>query len=406
MRGPYLLELEDKDHLSERFREIGCDPMGVQLMINKAHIYPLLLKEVKSPAANALKQHMLSLGGDAVVGKWVINVSREQSDVLLLGTIKQYQGLVEKLAFQPWGLKDLGKRIKELYTALGRKKIITWQWKDFSLTLGERTHIMGILNVTPDSFSDGGKYLKPQEALMRAREMVEEGARIIDVGGESTRPHSQPLSVEEELERIIPILELLLKEIPVPISLDTYKSQVARAGLALGVHIINDVGMGTKDPQMVSAVAEAGVPVIIMHNPVNNSAERFEYRDVLTDCLDSLAAARDIYINAGINEERIVLDPGIGFGKNAAENLKLIQSLRSFKSLGSPLLLGASRKSFIGHVLGAQVDDRLEGSLAVAAWGVMKGVDIIRVHDVRETVRAVRMLEAIEGLEREDRRNE
>lgn len=401
MRGPYLLELEDQDIIRARFRDIGCDPIGIQLMVKKAHIYPLLVKDVKSPAANALKQHMLSLGGDAVVGKWVINAGKELSDVLLLGTIKQYQGLVDKLALQPWGLKDLGKKIQELYQRLGRKKLITWQWNNFSLKLGLGTLVMGVLNVTPDSFSDGGEYLRPKTALQRAREMVAQGAQIIDVGGESTRPYAAVLPVEEELERIMPILELLLKEISVPISLDTYKSEVARAGLALGVHIINDVGMGRKDPQMALTAAQTGAPVIIMHNPVDNSAERFEYQDVLTDCLDSLASARNLYISAGVNEEKIVLDPGIGFGKNAAENLRLISGLRSFKSLGHPLLLGASRKSFIGHILDARVNDRLEGSLAVAAWGVMKGVDILRVHDVKETVRVVKMLEAINSLGRE-----
>ncbi|MFZ5752795.1 MAG: dihydropteroate synthase [Bacillota bacterium] len=397
MQGPYLLDLQGKEDAEKVFYEIGCDPVGVQLMLNKAQIYPLIVKDVKSPGANALKQHMLSLGGDAVVGRGVINNSQPTSDVLLLGTLKQYKGLTEKLVYQPWGLKELGKKIKALTAQLGKKTRVEWNWADRSLTLGERTLVMGILNVTPDSFSDGAKYNTLDLARKQAIKMVEEGADIIDVGGESTRPGSRPVSLEEELNRVLPVLEVLLKELPVPISLDTYKSEVARHALFLGVHIINDVGGGKKDPHMAQVVAEKNAPVIVMHNPAEPN-----YRSLVPDIIEDLKESIQLYEQAGLPPEKIMVDPGIGFGKNAQQSLVVMRHLLSFQSLGKPLLLGASRKSFIGAVLDTPVNDRLEGSLAAVAWGVMKGVQAVRVHDVKETVRLVRMLEAMSSAGESD----
>jgi len=397
LRGPYLLELKDKQELLRLFKKIGCDPIGVSIMLNKARIYPLLVKDVKSPAANVLKQQMLSCGGEAVVPRWVVANEQPFADVLLLGTVKEYAALTENLKYQPWGLKDLGQKIAALLPVLGERKQVIWQWPDGkSLKFGQKTHVMGILNLTPDSFSDGGKYLDPGRALERARVMVEEGADIIDVGGESTRPRSKPISAAEELERLLPVLERLLKEIPVPISLDTYKAEVALEGLRLGVHIINDVGGGLRDPEMSRVVAEYQCPVIAMHNPVEDSGDPYPYTDILADVVDSLRISQELFRQAGLDSNKIMVDPGIGFGKSVEQNLCLIRNISALRSLGSPVLLGVSRKGFIGKVLDTQIADRLEGSLAVAAWAVTQGVDVLRVHDVKETVRVVKMLEAIE----------
>ena len=397
MQGPYLLDLKGKEDAERIFGGIGCDPVGVQFMLNKTRIYPLLVKDVKSPGANALKQHMLSLGGEAVVGRGVINNSQPTSDVLLLGTLKQYKGLTEKLAYQPWGLKVLGEKIKALVEHLGHKNRIEWKWTDRSLTLGERTLVMGILNVTPDSFSDGGKYNTLDAALKQALKMVEEGVDVIDVGGESTRPGSRPVSLEEELDRVLPVLEVLLKEVPVPISLDTYKSETARQALSLGVHIINDVGGGKKDPRIVQIVAENRAPVIVMHNPAEPV-----YRSLVPDIIEDLQESIQLYERAGLLPEKVMVDPGIGFGKNPRQNLAVMRHWESFQVMGKPLLLGASRKSFIGAVLDTPVHERLEGSLAAVAWAFMKGVQMVRVHDVRETVRLLRMLEAMSGAGEND----
>lgn len=277
---------------------------------------------------------------------------------------------------------------------LGKKKIIIWEWQDRKLVIGERALVMGILNVTPDSFSDGGRFVHPLQALERARQMVAEGAAVIDVGGESTRPGSSPVGCQEEMDRVMPVLELLLKEIPTPISLDTYKPEVAREGLRLGVHIINDVGGGKKDPRMAEVAAGEDVPVIIMHNPRNPC-----YQDVVSKVINDLAESIEIYGKAGLSAEKIMVDPGIGFGKDLQGNLALLRNIRAFDSLDNPLLLGASRKSFIGKLLETEPPDRLEGSLAAVAWGVTHGVAMVRVHDVKETVRLIRVLEAIQNGE-------
>jgi dihydropteroate synthase len=402
LRGPYFLELDSEGEVERIFKEIGCDQSGRKIMSQKSNIIPLFLKEVKSPAANILKQQMLSLGGEAVVGRGVINCSQECSDVLLLGTRKVYAMLAEKICLQPWSLKTLGEKIKALLVNLEKKKIVTWKWPGCQLTLGDKTLIMGILNVTPDSFSDGGKFVELSQAVEHAWEMVEAGADIIDVGGESTRPGCNTVSTEEELRRVLPILEkLLLEEIPVPISIDTYKATVAEEALSSGAQIINDVGGGLKDPRMAEVVARSQAPVIVMHNP-----EKGMYNDLLPDILDSLAAQVKIYEDAGLSSDKIVIDPGVGFGKDCQENLVVMKNLKSFCALGKPVLLGVSRKSFIGKTLDLPVTDRLEGSLAAAAWGVMSDMDIIRVHDVRETVRLVKVLEAIkmEGFSSEGTR--
>lgn len=396
LHGPYLQELDSIAKINQVFKEIGSDPIGIEWMKDKTQIYPLLLKEVKSPAANILKQQMLSLGGEAVVGRWVINLGRETSDVLLLGTRKHYRLLREKLKYQPWGLKDLAVKVGNLMDYLERKKRLIWEWPDRKLVIGENTLIMGILNITPDSFSDGGKFLDKEVALQRASQMVAEGADIIDVGGESTRPGSNPVSSAEELERVMPILEVMLQEIPIPISLDTYKAEVAQAALSLGVHIINDVGGGQKDPRMISVVAEKQAPVMIMHKPDKKPEDHGEnLRELVVQIISDLEESVQRYEQAGLPVEKMMIDPGIGFGKGPQGNLAILENIKMFESLQKPLLLGASRKSFIGAILGTSVNERLEGSLAAAAWGIMKNVACLRVHDVQETVRLKKVLEAI-----------
>lgn len=392
MRGPYYLDLKNGDAVRSLMRMIGPDPAGTELMLDKARIYPLYLQGVKSAAANILKQQMLSLGGEAVVGRWVVNSAREESDVLLLGTAKHYRALTDKLSGQPWGLQEAGARLGTILEGLDQKRVVVWKWPGRELTVGKRALVAGILNITPDSFSDGGRFVDPPKALAHAREMMVEGADLIDIGGESTRPGAQPVSPEEELERVMPVLELLLKEIPLPISLDTYKASTAKAALDLGVHIINDVGGGKKDAQIARVVADHEAPVIIMHNQKRDSRLPFELAVAVTE---DLAESVRIYEDAGLSRDKMMVDPGIGFGKDIQGNLAALHYLGVLKTLGLPFLLGVSRKSFIGAVLDAPVADRLEGSLAAAAWGVMNGADVFRVHDVKETVRVVRMLETI-----------
>lgn len=259
-----------------------------------------------------------------------------------------------------------------------------WEW-------GKRTYIMGILNVTPDSFSDGGRFFDIDAALKHATQMADEGAQIIDVGGEATRPgFAVPITSEEEIERVIPVIERLSKEVDLPISADTYKAKTAELAVKAGAHMINDVWGLKKDPEMADVAASCRVPVCIMHNKTNT-----EYDNLMEDIILELGQSIELAIRAGIKEENIIVDPGIGFGKTWEQNLIVMRNLEMLKKLGYPILLGASRKSFIGKTLGLEVHDRLEGTLAATSIGIMKGADIVRVHDVLPNARVAAMTDKI-----------
>ena len=256
--------------------------------------------------------------------------------------------------------------------------------------LDNKIYIMGILNVTPDSFSDGGKYTFMDEAIRHAVRMQEEGANIIDIGGESTRPGYTMVDAEEEISRVCPVIERLKKEISIPVSLDTYKSKVASAGISAGADFINDIWGLKYDPDMAKVIAKSDLPCCLMHNRNNGTIKNFwaEYISEVRECVD-------IGLNAGISPEKIVLDPGVGFGKTYEENLLVINKLDELKKLGYPILLGTSNKSVIGLTLNLPVEDRVEGTIATSVVGVMKGCNFIRVHDVKANVRAIKMVEAI-----------
>ena len=249
-------------------------------------------------------------------------------------------------------------------------------------------YIMGILNVTPDSFSDGGKYNGMDQAMEHARQMVEDGADIIDVGGESTRPGYEQISSEEEIERVVPIIECLAQEVNVPISIDTYKADVARAALKAGAHIINDIWGAKADPDMAKVAADTGAPIILMHN-----REAKPYQDFMRDALNDLYESIQLVKGAGVKDGQIILDPGIGFAKTLEENLLMMRNLRIITSLGYPVLLGTSRKSMIGHTLQLPVEERVEGTVASVCLGIQQGCSIMRVHDVKENARAARMMD-------------
>jgi dihydropteroate synthase len=268
---------------------------------------------------------------------------------------------------------------------------------------GRRTLVMGVLNVTPDSFSDGGRFFTPADALAHAEQMAAEGADLLDIGGESTRPATfashTPLSPEEELRRILPILEALTARLPdLPLSVDTYKAEVARQAVAAGAALVNDISALRADPEMASAVAELGVPVCLMHLLGLPMAipTRPEYGDVVAEVKAHLRERAEAAQAAGIASEKIVLDPGIGFGKTAVHNLELLRRLRELTELGYPLLVGASRKSTIGKVLGGlPPEERLEGTAAAVAIAIANGASLVRVHDVKAMARVAKMSDAI-----------
>ncbi|MEE9138971.1 MAG: dihydropteroate synthase [candidate division NC10 bacterium] len=267
----------------------------------------------------------------------------------------------------------------------------------FCLDLTARTQIMGVLNVTPNSFSDGGLYLEPGRAVEHAHRLVEEGADLIDVGGESTRPGSEPVSAEEELRRILPLLRCLVEKLPVPISVDTYKADVAAVVLAEGVDLINDMSGLSFDPRMASVVAEVRAGLVLSHirgSPRTMQADP-KYTDVLGEVREHLRERILLAEAEGVHPEAIAVDPGIGFGKRVEHNLLLLKRLPELQVLGKPVLIGPSRKAFIGKILDLPVEERLEGTAATVAVAIWQGAHILRVHDVQAMVRVARMTDAI-----------
>lgn len=267
----------------------------------------------------------------------------------------------------------------------------------YSLDLEAKTHLMGILNITPDSFYDGGKYYSISQTEKRAREIEEEGADIIDIGGVSTRPGSNAPSVEEEIERVIPVIKKIIKKINIPISIDTYRWEVAREALDLGVSIVNNVTALIDNEKMAEIIAERNVPVILMHmkgKPLTMQKNPY-YKNVITEVSQFLKERIDFATSRGIKETNILIDPGIGFGKRLEDNLTIIRELKKFQTLYKPIVLGVSRKSFIGTVLDLPTEERLLGTAASVTAAIMNGAHILRVHDVAEMAQVIKMTDAI-----------
>ena len=279
------------------------------------------------------------------------------------------------------------------------RKVNILEWLGHRFNLDSKTFIMGILNITPDSFFDGGIHFNENDAVKHGLKMATEGADIIDVGGESTRPFSDPLPLGEELKRVIPVIKTLSREIDIPISIDTYKSEVAIQAMEAGATMVNDISALKFDPAMGQLVADAGVPIVLMHmkgHPKNMQINP-TYEDLIGEILDFLEKAIEQAVNSGIKRDLIIIDPGIGFGKSFNDNFKIINNLHTFSSLGQPLLIGTSNKAFIGHVLGVSVESRENGTMATVAASVLKGANIVRVHNVKIAKQTVTMIDAIKS---------
>ncbi len=279
------------------------------------------------------------------------------------------------------------------------KKPNTLKWLDYNLNLDSKTLIMGILNVTPDSFFDGGLHFRRDDAVRHGLRMANEGADIIDVGGQSTRPFSDPIPLDEELRRVIPVIKALSQEIDIPISIDTYKGKIAGQALEAGAKMVNDISALRFDPAIGPLIAEAGVPVVLMHmkGTPKDMQTKPTYKDLFGEITGFLSQAVEQAVNIGIKRDLIIIDPGIGFGKSFDDNLKIIKELHRFLSLGQPILVGTSNKSFIGHVLDLSVESRETGTMAAIAAAVMNGANIIRAHNVKAAKETVTMINAIKS---------
>ncbi|MEE8184913.1 MAG: dihydropteroate synthase [Thermodesulfobacteriota bacterium] len=389
------LDIQTVRKSSSEMEKVGVDPVGIQIMEQKLVHLNLKISGLTPAQANIIKQELLSVGGEAAVSGGVVSCEVDATDAILSGTYKQLNRVIKKLKVQPYGLADLGDALTNaIFNSL--QKEIVLEGRSERWVLGNRTLIMGVLNVTPDSFFDGGRYLERDAAIERAVNMVEEGADIIDIGGESTRPGSKSVSLKEELERVIPVVEELVRR-GIKVSLDTTKAEVARQALDIGVEIINDVSALSFDKEMVSVCAKYRPAVILMHmrGKPFNMQDDITYSDLLAEVFDYLKKRIEFVVNSGIQLSRIAIDPGIGFGKSEKDNLKLLKNICEFKTLGRPIVIGTSRKSFIGKTLDLGVDERLEGTAATVAVGILKGANIVRVHDVGEIRRVVDMTDAI-----------
>lgn len=391
-----VITLDSAEAAGRAMQALGADPCGIAIMQNKALFRAIKVEGLPTKAANILKQTMLAKGGEAAVRRGTVNLSADETDVLLFGTVRQYQQAIAQLKLQPWGLKQLAGELQQAIVSAGSQITRSWTWGDKKLIIEpNHTLVMGILNVTPDSFSDGGRFNSFDKAIAHMEEMIEAGADIIDIGAESTRPYGNHefVTAEVEMQRLMPILEEVLKRTTVPISVDTYKAEVAGRALASGAHIINDVwGLQYDNGEMASVVAEYGAPIIAMHN----SQETRYSADIMSDLIAFFEKSIDIGTQAGIKRESFIVDPGIGFAKELEHNLAIMSRLEELHGLGCPVLLASSRKRCIGEVLDLDVAERVEGTMGTVAVGVMKGAQIVRVHDVKEVKRMTRMMNAIQ----------
>jgi dihydropteroate synthase len=391
------LHVTSEEEALDALKGVEADLYGIQAMIEKMIHLNILLEGVECKVANIIKQEMLSLGGDAALASDAISGRIARTDIILIGTLKQIRRFTEKIADQPFGLNRFSDRIREILSNLSSNSAIL-RTSRREIKVGERTLIMGIINATPDSFSDGGRFATPANAVEEGIRMVEDGADIIDIGGESSRPGSDPVPEEEELRRVIPVIRGLAGRISVPLSIDTMKAAVAREAIAEGAEIINDISSMNYDDRMATVVAEAGAAVILMHMrglPKTMQTGNLAYPSLLGEVISFLKERIDNAEERGIAPVQIMIDPGLGFGKSAIDNMRLIRHLSDFKILGRPIVTGVSRKSFIGHVMGGSPQERIEGTAASITATILNGSRVIRVHDVKMMKKVAAMADAL-----------
>lgn len=398
--GARVLEGDSLAEIAREIERTESDPEGVGIMTRKGRTFPVRLSGVPLKAAPLLKQELLSVGGDAAHARGVADHSVETSAVVLLATWGQYRRLLPKLRRQPFRLKELADEVDRALRAYVAHGARTVAGAHRTIVLGDRPRVMGILNVTPDSFSDGGQFLDPARAARAAEAMAAEGADLIDIGGESTRPRATPVAPETEWERIAPVLDALRGRLSVPISVDTRHAEVAARAVEAGADFINDVE-GLRSEAMRSTVARTGAGVVVMHmrGTPATMQENLEYADLRAEVYAALAEATEAARRAGVAPEKILVDPGLGFGKSAEQSLELLSHIGEFRCLGYPVVVGASRKSFLGWVVGTQDPlERLEAGIAAAVLAAERGAALIRTHDVQPTVRALKLVAAARTL--------
>ncbi len=401
-----VLYFQDLDAVRAEMARMGVMPAGVEGMAPKGIFHAIALEGVGSAEAHILKERMLSKGGEAALPQASYHGGEMAEEVLLLGTVRHYRDLIGWLRLQPLqSLVGIAVELERVLGHIGPAGPAPLRIRDDVFEWGQRTYIMGIINVSPDSFSGDG-LSDTAEAVAQGLRFIQEGAHILDVGGESTRPGAQPISAEEELHRVLPVVKQLADLTDVPIAVDTYKARVARACLDAGASLINDVWGCRADPEMAPLLAERGVPLVLMHNRskpteavetrgIGGHYKGTQYDNLMADILRELRECIELVMRDGVRETQIIVDPGIGFGKTAEQNLEVLNRVGELRSLGRPILVGPSRKSFIGLTLDLPPEERLEGTAATVALAIARGADMVRVHDVKEMARVARMTDAV-----------
>ncbi|MEO2069465.1 MAG: dihydropteroate synthase [Desulfurobacteriaceae bacterium] len=390
---------KSKEDLKNYLLCIGNTEIGSEILSSKGFILNIEIQGIDTRAANILKQDAISLGGDCAVPRKASSFEKGTCTVLLMITERGLKKLIEKLKLQPFGLKKLSEKL-EILLKNYRKEDFSIECRGKKLSLSTPV-IMGILNVTPDSFSDGGEFFSLDRAVKHCEEMLEGGAKIIDIGGESTRPGSLPVPIDEEIKRTIPVIEEIRKRLGDDffISIDTYKSEVAKRALDAGADIVNDISGFHFDSRMAKLVAERKCPAVIMHikgTPKDMQKNPY-YEDVIKEIMEYFEKTIENAEKEGVRRSQLIIDPGIGFGKRLEDNLTILRRLSEFKIFGIPILIGTSRKSFIGAITGeTDPKKRIEGTLASLYASVIRGAKILRVHDVKETKKFLDVLLAIE----------
>ncbi len=394
----------DSEIIAEMAR-VNAEDAGIRHMLPKARHYMVKLERIRRPIAHILKETFLSNGGDTVVSRDVITAKVDRCDVILTGTRKHFQRALLALREQGFGCDALAVEVEAAIRHFdGTPNVPTadsFADKRLGRVFGEigvRTLVMGILNVTPDSFSDGGMWADHSAAVDHAYDMATQGADIIDIGGQSTRPGSESISASEEADRVVPVVKELAGKLDIPISVDTYFAQVAEAALDAGAAIVNDISSATFDTDMPALLARKRCPVVLMHiaGTPKDMQTNPQYADLMADICRWLRERMAALGEAGVDEKLMILDPGIGFGKTPEHNIEVLRRLSELKSIGRPILVGTSRKSTIGKVLGGlPPEERVEGTAATVALSIAQGADIVRVHDVKEMARVAKMTDAI-----------
>ncbi|MGP8072041.1 MAG: dihydropteroate synthase [Thermoplasmata archaeon] len=391
-----VLEFESLAEVARELERTESEPEGVALMAPKGRIYAIRLDDVSLKAAPLLKQELLAAGGDSAHARGIADHSAPATSAVLLATWGQYRRLLPKLGRQPFRLRAIGEEVDRALRAYVRHGLREVRTAHGKLLLGDRPRVMGVVNVTPDSFSDGGKYLDAKVAVAHAEWLASEGADVLDIGGESTRPGATPVSPDAEWRRVEPVLRGLVGQVTVPLSIDTRHAEVAERAVDAGVDLVNDVD-GLRDPAMIRVVARTNAAAVVMHlrGTPATMQDDLQYADLRGEVFRWLAERTDAALAEGIGEDHLLVDPGVGFGKSAEQSLELLTHAGEFRSLGYPVVVGASRKSFLGWALGSKdPEERLEAGLAAAVVAAERGVELIRTHDVGPTVRALAVVTA------------